>query len=261
MLLHTHTWILREYMKRYAGGDASPDIFIYNVIPDILPIHESVTSQMTHRIPRFRAIPPDFEKARFVQFHLMVDDVAHYGTVTAAGTDEFHADPGGYAYEKGKDLVPRIMDMHQRIQKPISLDSAIYRSHMMIEMAFDLLLFQREGSLVSLFTDALDDSLRRKKPEMVSTLHWLLDIPVKTLEDAIDQGFRAYGGDRIQKTMSLEGRTRLYNEKFEYDSDDGEVWREVGGLVRRGMELSEDYELFLSRTLKIIKKAGFSPRL
>ncbi|MGB4547970.1 MAG: hypothetical protein WBI10_03520 [Syntrophales bacterium] len=248
-------------MKRYAGGDMSPDIFVYNVIPDILPIHESITSQMTHRIPRFRAIPPDFGKALFVQFHLMVDDVAHYGTVTEAGTDEFHSDPGGYAYEKGKDLVPRILDLHRRIQKPIHPDSAIYRSHMMIEMAFDLLLFQREGSLVSLFTDALDHTLRRSRPEMVSTLHWLLDIPVQTLEEAIDRGFRAYGGDRIQSTMSLAGRTRLYIEKFEYDSDDGEVWRGVEDLVRRGMELSEGYELFLSRTLKIIKKAGFSPRL
>jgi hypothetical protein len=190
-----------------------------------------------------------------------VDDVAHYGAITATGSDEFHSNPGGYAYEKGKDLVPRIMELHQRMKKPISLDSAIYRSHMMIEMAFDLLLFQREGSLVSLFTDALDDSLRRRKPEMVSTLQWLLDIPGTILKDAIDQGFKAYGGDRIQKTMSLEGRTRLYIEKFDYDSDDGEVWSGVEGLINRGMELSEDYELFLSHTLKIIKNAGFMPRL
>lgn len=259
MLLHTHTWILREFMRRYAREAISPDIFVYNVLPDILPIHESITSQMTHRVPRFRSIPADFQKALFVQFHLMVDDVAHYGAITEAGTDQFDADPGGYAYEKGKDLVPRIMDLHQRMKQPISLDSAVYRSHMMIEMAFDLLLFEREGSLVGLFTDALEDSLRRRKSEMVSTLQWLLGIPGTTLGDAIDKGFRAYGGNRIRQTMSLEGRTRLYIEKFDYDGDDGLVWSGVRGLVRRGMELSEDYELFLSRTLKIIRDAGFAP--
>ena len=261
MLLHTHTWILREFMRRYAGGDVSPDMFIYNVIPDILPIHESITSQMTHRIPRFRVAPAAFKKAFFVQFHLMVDDVAHYGAITSIGSNEFRSDPGGYAYEKGKALVPRIMAFHQQSGKPISMDSAIYRSHMMIEMAFDLLLFEREGGLLDLFTEALDDSLRHNRSEMVATLQWVLDIPAKTIELAMEKGFAAYGGDRIYRTMSLEGRTRLYIEKFDYDLDDGGVWREVGDWVSRGMALSEDYESFLAHTLTVIKNAGFLPAL
>jgi hypothetical protein len=261
MLLHTHTWILREFMRRYAGGDTSPDMFIYNVLPDILPIHESVTSQMTHRVPRFRIVPPAFKKAAFAHFHLMVDDVAHYGTITANGTDEFHSNPGGYAYEKGKALVPRIMDFHQQSGKPISMDSAIYRSHLMIEMAFDLLLFEREGSLLHLFTEALGYSLRHKSSEMVSTLQWLLNIPAKNIEAAMEKGFAAYGGDRIYRTMSLEGRTRLYIEKFDYDSNDGRVWREVKDWVCQGMERSEDYESFLNHTLTVIKDAGFRPGL
>ncbi len=236
----------------------SPDMFIYNVIPDILPIHESITSQMTHRIPRSRVVPAEFKKAVFVQFHLMVDDVAHYGAITANGSDEFHSNPGGYAYEKGKTLVPRIMDFHQQIGKPISLDAAIYRSHMIIEMAFDLLLFEREGSLLGLFTEALDDSMRYKRSEMVSTLQWLLEIPGKTVEAAMEKGFAAYGVDRIYRTMSLEGRTRLYIEKFDYDSEDVNG---VEDLISRGMELSEDYEPFLAHTLKVIKDAGFLPGL
>ncbi len=261
MLLHTHTWILREFMRRHAGGDPSLDMFIYNVIPDILPIHESITSQMTHRIPRFRAAPAAFKKAAFVQFHLMVDDVAHYGAITARGSDEFRSNPGGYAYEKGKDLVPRILGFHERAGKPISMDSAVYRSHMMIEMAFDLLLFEREGSLLDLFAKALDDSLRHRRSEMVSTLQWLLDIPEKTIETAMEKGFAAYGGDRIYRTMSLEGRTRLYIDKFDYDSEDGEVWKEVKDWVSRGMVLSEDYESFLFHTLTVIRDAGFPPAL
>jgi len=259
MLLHTHTWILHEFMRRYVGGDTSLDMFVYNVLPDILPIHESITSQMTHRVPRFRVVPPEFKKAAFAHFHLMVDDVAHYGAITACGSDEFHPNPGGYAYEKGKALVSRIMDFHQQSGKPISMDSAIYRSHMVIEMAFDLLLFEREGSLLDLFTEALDYSLRRKRSEMVSTLQWLLDIPAKTIETAMEKGFAAYGGDRIYRTMSLEGRTRLFIEKFDYDSDDGGVWREVEDWVSRGMGLSEDYESFLAHTLMVIKDAGFLP--
>ncbi len=261
MLLHTHTWILREFMRGYAGGDRDLDMFIYNVIPDILPIHESITSQMTHRISRFRVTPAEFKKAVFTQFHLMVDDVAHYGNITANGSDEFHSNAGGYAYEKGRVLLPRIMDFHRQIGKTISLDSAIYRSHMIIEMAFDLLLFEREGSLLGLFTEALDDSMRHKRAEMISTLQWLLDIPAKLLEAAMAEGFAAYGGDRIYRTMSLEGRTRLYIEKFEYDLEDGKVRRGVENLVSRGMELSEDYETFLAHTLKVIKDAGFLPAL
>ncbi|HOD34556.1 MAG TPA: hypothetical protein PLR20_00800 [Syntrophales bacterium] len=261
MLLHTHTWILREFMQRHAGGLASPDILIYNVIPDILPIHESISSQMTHRVPRFRAAPAAFRKAAFVQFHLMVDDVAHYGTVTEKGADVFHSNPGGYAYEKGKTIVPRIMDFHARSGKPISADEAIYRSHMLIEMAFDLLLFEREGSLLDLFTEALADSLGRGRPEMVSTLQWLLDIPSKTIETAMDRGFAAYGGDRIRRTMSLDGRTRLYIEKFNYEPEDGRVRREVEDWVSLGMGLSEDYKSFLDHTLTVVRAAGFLPAL
>jgi len=75
----------------------------------------------------------------------------------------------------------------------------------------------------------------------------------------MEKGFAAYGGDRIYRTMSLEGRTRLFIEKFDYDSDDGGVWREVEDWVSRGMGLSEDYESFLAHTLMVIKDAGFLP--
>jgi hypothetical protein len=75
----------------------------------------------------------------------------------------------------------------------------------------------------------------------------------------MEKGSAAYGGDRIYRTMSLEGRTRLFIEKFDYDSDDGGVRREVEDWVSRGMGLSEDYESFLAHTLTVIKDAGFLP--
>jgi len=50
MLMMTHTWILKEFL----GSDFrdSLDLYVYNVCPDLLPIHKCITSEFTHGISR-----------------------------------------------------------------------------------------------------------------------------------------------------------------------------------------------------------------
>ena len=64
MLLNTHTWLLKEYAGARLRRD-NLDILIYNVIPDILPIHRDITPEMTHRLERLVPVPPGHRKARF----------------------------------------------------------------------------------------------------------------------------------------------------------------------------------------------------
>ena len=260
MLLHTHTWILREYLRTYRPEvEPAPDAYVYNVIPDILPIHESITSRMTHAIPRVPAPPRRFAKLAYAQFHLMVDDMAHCGKISPAGFDAFDPSPGGYAYLKGRQLIPAIKAFHGQLGDPLGDDEAIYRSHMVIEMAFDLVLFEREGSLLELFSGALEYTLRKRRRELVDSVRWLLGVPGKTAEAAVEQGFRYYGGERIYRTLSLEGRAGLYIGKFGLDTS-GEATRPgVRDLIGRGMNLCGDYERFLGQSLKAIRETGFDP--
>jgi len=111
MLLNTHTWLLKEY----AGARLRPDhldILIYNVMPDILPIHRGhhARNDPPHRAPP--TVPPEHGKARFIQFHLLVDDLSHHGHITRRGHDRFENASGGYAYRKGAALAQNLIELH-----------------------------------------------------------------------------------------------------------------------------------------------------
>lgn len=96
MLLLAHTWILKEFLALDPRKCRDPDIYIHNLSPDILTIHEAIKPVTTHGISRFRNFPSRYKKAAFVQFHLLVDDMAHYGEITDDLNNVFNPDSGGY---------------------------------------------------------------------------------------------------------------------------------------------------------------------
>ena len=99
------------------GTDCSRDnldILIYNVMPDILPIHRDITPEMTHRMERFKDVPGGYAKARFIQFHLLVDDLSHHGHITRRGHERFENASDGYAYRKGASLTQAMIELHRQ---------------------------------------------------------------------------------------------------------------------------------------------------
>jgi hypothetical protein len=256
MLLNTHTWLLKEYAGDRLRRD-NLDILIYNVIPDILPIHRDITPEMTHRMDRLAPVPPERVKARFIQFHLLVDDLSHHGHITQRGHDRSDHATGGYAYLKGAALADEMIEMHGRHNGEIILDEALYRSHLIIEMAVDLVIFRRYPGIVDLFSEAVEWTLENRLEGLAGTLAWAYSLPEGLARDAVVQGMAAYRNEILRRSVSLEGRTELFLHKFYGGVAGKQVRSGVRGLLQRGIESVADGEEFLSATLTEIAKAGF----
>ena len=50
-------------------------------------------------------------------FHLLVDDLAHYGFICPGIPAEFDPDSHGYSYIKGKPLINPIMDFQKKAKQ------------------------------------------------------------------------------------------------------------------------------------------------
>lgn len=265
MLMMTHTWLL----KNYPGGEElirnHPDSLIYNICPDLLPIHEDITSEDTHGIPRYRALPAKYRKNAFVHFHLMVDDISHYGAITSQPVMEFNPDSRGYTYLKGRPLVQPLLDIYENQGTPISYADAAYRSHMIIEMTFDLALhlehLEESDKLLTLLSDAMSYTVTEKLAEFIENIVWLYGIPVESVEEALKEGAAVYTLSRIRRFMTLEARIQLFAHKYGISRDDGRAIAGLTDIMNQGMELVKDYGDFLAPTLAAIRRVGFNPDL
>ncbi|HQL90394.1 MAG TPA: hypothetical protein PLQ15_07310 [Syntrophales bacterium] len=256
MLINAHTWLLKEYAGARLGLD-NLDILLYNVMPDILPIHREITPEMTHRMERLGGLPPGRERVRFIQFHLLVDDLSHHGRITHHGHDRSENESGGYAFLKGAALAGDMMGMHRRLGSPIDGDEALYRSHLIIEMAVDLVIHRRNPGVMDLFSRAVEATLEDRIDGLIDTLSWAYAMSGRLARDAVLQGLAAYRREILRRSVSLEGRVDLFLWKF-FGGDAGDSVRQgVRDLLERGIESVADHERFLSATLRAIAASGF----
>jgi len=257
MLMMTHTWILKEFL----GSDFRDhlDLYIYNICPDLLPIHRDITSEITHGIPRIYSYPPEHQKAAFVLFHLLVDDMAHHGRINAEPVRGFNPDSQGYAYIRGQTLIGPIIDFYHRIGMEIDYRKAAYRAHMIIEMTFDLQMIQEIGQqkLFELFCEAVDHTANEKMDELCTTLDWLFRIETATIRQALEKGLSSRTLDRMKSLLNIEGRIGFYIDRFGLDRGDDPTWEGTRMLLLQGMRLVSDYDAFLHPTLNAIKISGF----
>ncbi len=258
MLMLTHTWILREIFRRSGKVPGEPDVYIYNVAPDLLTIHPDITSAMTHGVPRLAPLPAADAKGAYVQFHLLVDDMAHYGRIGLDSPDEFDPGAGGYSYRQGRALTAPLEELHQRIGGAISPDEALYRSHMMVEMAFDLNLYLRgNDALLDLFLGALDYTAGEGRAAFAGTLSRLMGIREDVVSGSVVLGRDTYDRRRMEGFMSAEGRTNLFMDKFRMDRGDRDAWEGVGELMGLALEFTRDSDGFLESVLEAVRETGF----
>ena len=259
MLLITHTWILKEFLDNSRFSRSILDIYAYNASPDLLPIHKDITSEHTHGIPRFCLLPPNCEKAAFAQFHLLVDDIAHHGRIGRNPVRGFNPDSEGYTYVTGRPLMEPLTDLYRDIGQQISYSELAYRSHMIIEMAFDMALYRGLGNedLLELFADALNYTLDHKITEFSRTLGWLYGLSDQIIKESIDWGKDACTLERMHRFMNEEGRIGLFMDKFGLDRNNPYILSTLEELMEQGLYLVRDYETFLQPTLTAITEAGF----
>ena len=260
MLLLTHTWILKEFLGASQLCSEVLDLFAYNASPDLLPIHTQITADITHGVPRSCHIPPEYRKAAFAQFHLLVDDIAHHGRILEKPIRAFNPHSEGYTYIKGRPLMRPIADFHKSIGREINVNDAAYQAHMIFEMAFDLTLYRQmgNGDLIRLFCNALNHTVANSILEFSSSLGWLFSVKEETIREAIDWGKDACTFDRMTHFMNSEDRIGLYIDKFGLDREDKKIWEGVESLMTQGLDLVGDYEDFLPSTMEAIKDSGFT---
>ncbi|HOK06280.1 MAG TPA: hypothetical protein PK836_01580 [Syntrophales bacterium] len=263
MLMLTHTWILKAFLGPERPLEDHLDLVAYNICPDFLPISQSFNSSMTHGVSRFRAIPRQYRKAAFIVFHLMVDDLSHHGRIEKAPVTDFNPESEGYSYLKGRSLVEPLMDLYSAHGQSLDYPRAVYRSHMVIEMTFDLSLYQalKEESerLVLIMCRSLQEMSGAALEEFGETVGWFYGVEPEAVREAVLLCAERYTLDRINRFMSLPGRITLFADKFGLESSRTTAYDGLRGIMLRGMDLVKDYGDFLDPTLREIRRAGFAP--
>lgn len=257
MLMFTHTWILREFIGANLIKKDDHDIFAYNVSPDLLPVHKSISPRLTHGIPRLSKLPQQHNRAAFVQFHLLVDDIAHHGKISREAITEFNPNARGYAYIKGKPLIRPITDFYRETGKDISFSEIAYLSHMIIEMCFDMALYRKETDLAALFSGALIYTLENRLSEFIKTLSWIFGIEPEITKEAFKKAVSLYTKSKTNSLMSLEGRVSLFIDNYCYGYDDDKTRNRIRKLFNQGMDLVDDHEDFLDATITAVNNSEF----
>lgn len=263
MLMLTHTWIMKEYLEYLGCPPVRPELYAYNVIPDILPVHQEITAEMTHGIERFNSRPMVQPRESFIRLHILVDDFSHFGAISEKPPSRFLPDSQGYTYVQGKPLIASIMALHCRTGNEIDFSLARYQSHMLNEMAFDMVLCRDKGndglleSLYSGLRSMLDDDQREASLFLAKTF----GIATGTMTAAIEQISRICTYEGMNKILTDRNRTRLCLEKFGLEKNDPESQRDMAAMLNYGMNLVADYRDFLGPVLNAIRQSGFSVTL
>ena len=260
MLMLTHTYLLQRILGREAPTcNISPDIYAYNIIPDLLTIHPRIGSEQTHRVRRVFRIHPDYPKAGYIMFHLLVDDLSHYGSICLETNDKFNPYSHGFSYIRGRGLVQKLLDFHKSINAEISYNDAVYRSHLIIEMVYDLVIsgYYDITTTIASLAEAVNFTTNNKIEEFISTVNWVYNFAENEIREVMNAASHYITTERLRKIMNLEGRVRLYGNKFGLDLSDPITASKIMDLFEKAKILADDNGAFLLEAEKSIKKYGW----
>jgi hypothetical protein len=260
MMMLTHTHLLQKRLENSSLKHETPDVYIYNIAPDLLTIHPDINSRQTHSIKRFMQAPQDHPRSAYVMFHLLVDDLAHYGNISVDCREEFDPDSAGYSYIKGRPLVEPILALHKMIHKDISYNEAAYRSHLIIEMIYDLVILSHihNGHSIELLEEAAHFTLDKKLVEFSADIAWLYGIEKDAVRDVLKNAVSYITKERLDRFMNIEGRIRLFTDKFGLRNDNEKFCGAIQTLFLDALH-SIDNEDFLQQTAAAVRKSGWLP--
>ncbi|HON57902.1 MAG TPA: hypothetical protein PLT45_00050 [Smithella sp.] len=252
----THTYFLQNVLEQGSPKRSSLDIYVYNIMPDLLTIHPKISANKTHAVKRDMEIPLIHSKVAFTFFHLLVDDLAHYGRTDSDLREGFDADSQGYCYIKGRDLVGPIVELHGLIDREISNDEAVYQSHLIIEMMFDLIIARQieEFRTIDLLVEALQYTADRKLNELSDDMNWLYGFEKGQIADVMQAAIHYVTREGMDRLMNIQGRINLYQEKFGLHSDEMIFSSALTKMFEKALTLIDDEDLFLQQSIGAIQK-------
>lgn len=252
----THTYFLQKILKSAGLQNIEPDIYVYNVAPDLLAIHPGISPARTHNVQRSLKAPGQYPKSDYVMYHLLIDDLSHHGYICSGYQEEFNINSRGYSYIKGNHLVKSIMSVYESIDKDISLKDAVYQSHLIIEMIYDLVILKHinDYSTIDILVEAVQYTVDQKMSEFVATMNWLYGLEEKEIVEVMKSALLFITRESMASIMNMEGRINLYKEKFGLRSDKKLFDDGLKNLFQRAVELIDDDELFFMDTVKVIKE-------
>lgn len=255
MFMLTHTYFLQKVLLSAGLQDMEPDIYVYNISPDLLSIHPQITPAKTHILQRSIEIPSQYPKSAYVIFHLLVDDLSHHGYISSGEQEEFNLDSKGYSYVKGVPLIESIMNLHKIIGKEITYGHAVYQSHLIIEMIYDLVILKHLAAFntVDVLVEAIKYTASNKMNEFVNTMKWLYGFKESEIIEVMEGALFLITKEGMGKIMNIEGRINLYKDKFGLQSDDLLFYDSLNNMFQLAMDLINDDELFFLETVQVIK--------
>ncbi len=261
MFMLTHTYFLQKVLGTANIKDIDLDVYVYNIAPDLLTIHPRISPIKTHKIRRSLQIPPQYSKSSYVIFHLLVDDLSHHGYICSDYQEEFNADSKGYSYVKCKHLIKFIMELHKIINKEISYNEAVYHSHLIIEMIYDLVILNHLNSFktIDLLVEAINFTVKNKMNEFTAAMNWLYDLGKNEIDEVMEGALFYIRKDGMESIMNIEGRINLYKGKFGLQSSERLFYDCLKNLFQQAIDLVDDDELFFLETMQIIKNSGWLP--
>jgi len=256
----THTYLLQKIMEVSNIENTGPDIYVYNIAPDLLTIHPDITSQQTHSIQRFISAPQDYARTAYVMFHLLVDDLAHYGKISLEFQEGFDPDSPGYTYVRGRSFVKEIIDLHKMINCEITYNEAVYRSHLIIEMIYDLVILKRihAKKSIDILAEAIQYTREKKEEEFCGNMSWLYGIDKNAVYDVLSKAESFLTKDRMNNFMNIEGRIRLFIDKFGLKNQSELFQKAITILFSDALNSIENDE-FLLEIFQAVEKSGWQP--
>ena len=260
MLMLTHTCLLQKIMDSSNVKKRDPDVYIYNIAPDLLTLHPDINANQTHFIDRFILAPPDHKRTAYIMFHLLVDDLAHYGKISLQCREGFDPHSEGYTYVKGRHLIESILELHKIIGRNISYEEAAYRSHLIIEMIYDLVILEHihdDGS-IELLEDAIHFTYDHRCDQFCEDISWLYGIQKESAQDVLKNAVFYITKERMNRIMNIEGRIRLFTDRFGLKNDNALFADAISTLFQDALQ-SIDNEEFLQQSTATIRNCGWYP--
>jgi hypothetical protein len=146
------------------------------------------------------------------------------------------------------------------IDKEISFSDAAYQSHLLVEMIYDLVIRQRidRSGSIDLLEEAVHFTFDRREKEFCSDISWLYGIDPEHSREVLKIAVSYITRERMQRFMNIEGRIRLFTDKFGLRNNN-ELFTETISALFQDALLSIGDENFLQEACGTIRNCGWLP--
>jgi hypothetical protein len=237
LLTNVHNWILREILRR-KKKNYSLDIFLYNIAPDALPLHKDISPEFTHNLNLTEELLKKYPKLIYVQYHILVDNIGHYGDIFPSNCKK------GYAYIKGEKIIENVKNFYKEFGENFDKEIISYLAHTVVEIALDFKISKDDPTISELFFKIQTEISQNEFEEYVEAISALYKIDREIVREARKEPFKFYGKIESSEDFFLTKRTKLILRKTKKEFTEENI-SSAKNLVEEATKYLNDYKLFL----------------